>query len=244
MSTAALRVERDPAAVAHAAAHEFWDRADAATAERGLFRVALAGGHTPAGMYHEIVRQRPAGAAWSAVEFFFGDERGVPPEHPDSNYRMAKAALFDHAPAPAANIHRMMGEQRPLTAAAADYERVLAGRALDLVLLGIGSDGHTASLFPASPALAERERWVVATLAPTGVAVRERLTITLPCIARAREVWFLVTGASKAAIVARAILGASADPPLPASLVQAPRLTWILDASAAAQIARAGDEAL
>lgn len=230
---AQISIERDPAAVAYAAAHEFWKLADAVLAARRTFRVALAGGHTPSGMYHEVVRQRPTSGDWRELQFFFGDERAVPPEHPDSNYRMAKAALFDHAPIAPPQIHRMQGEMRPLANAAREYERELAGEALDLVLLGVGADGHTASLFPGSPALEEKSHWVVDTIAPTGNAVRERLTLTLPCIAQAREAWFLVTGAEKARIVERIH---RSDDALPAAMVRATRVVWFLDRAAGAAL--------
>lgn len=230
-----IEIERDPAAVAYAAAHEFWKFADATLSARGELRVALAGGHTPSGMYHEVVRQRPGGAAWKQIHFFFGDERGVPPDHPDSNYRMAKAALFDHAPVVPEQIHRMPGERRPRDQAAREYEEELGGKALDLVLLGVGGDGHTASLFPDSPALAETSRWVLDTIAPPGNAVRERLTITLPCIARAREAWFLVTGTDKARIVGR--IHGENEATLPAAMVRATRVVWFLDRAAAALVA-------
>jgi len=226
-------VERDAEGVAYASAHAFWQNVDAALTERPSFRVALAGGRTPAGMYHEIVRQRPAGAVWQRLQFFFGDERAVGPEHPDSNYRMAKAAIFDHAPVSPSQVHRVPGELRPLEEAARAYEKTLAGEPLDLVLLGVGADGHTASLFPDSPTLQENVRWVLPAIAPEGNAVRERLTITLPCIASSREAWFLVTGAEKARVVAR-VLNPSDGPPLPAALVRATRVVWFLDRAAAA----------
>lgn len=235
MSDTDLNIERDPEAVAYAAAHAFWQLADESVSERTTFRVALAGGHTPAGMYHELVRQRPTGEVWKGMQFFFGDERAVGPEHPDSNYRMAKAAIFDHAPLSSGQIHRMPGEIRPLDQAARAYEETLAGEPLDLVLLGIGADGHTASLFPGSATLEERSRWVVPAQAPPGAAVRERLTITLPCIAKAREAWFLVTGAEKASVVAR-VHQATDDPPLPAARVRATRVVWFLDRAAAAGV--------
>ena len=235
VSTAHVRIEHDAAAVAYASAHAFWRLADSVLAAKPVFRAALAGGHTPASMYHEIVRQRPTGDTWRHIEFFFGDERCVPPDNADSNYRMAKAALFDHVPLSTSQIHRMRGEQRPIEAAATSYEREIGGEALDLVLLGVGSDGHTASLFPGTPALAETSRWVLATHAPPGNAVRERLTITIPCIAQAREAWFLVTGADKARIVAQ-IHGEGERSMLPAAMVRAPRVVWFLDRSAGAAL--------
>jgi 6-phosphogluconolactonase len=226
-----VRVESDPAALSHQAARAFWAYVDATLAEAETFRVALAGGHTPAGMYHEIVRQRPSSPAWTRLRFFFGYERAVAPDHADSNYRMARTTLFDHAPVVPSQVHRMPGEQRPLEAAAAAYEAQLNREALDLVLLGMGTDGHTCSLFPGDPVLLEAHRWVRATTAPAGNAVRERLTITLPCIASARQAWFLVSGADKARVVQR-VLRMPADPPLPAALVAAPQVVWYLDRAA------------
>ncbi|MGQ0643816.1 MAG: 6-phosphogluconolactonase [Gemmatimonadaceae bacterium] len=236
MSSPRIAVERDAAAVAYAAAHAFWQLADSVLAAKPVFRTALAGGHTPAGMYHEIVRQRPTGAQWGRLHFFFGDERCVPQDNPDSNYRMAKAALFDHAPIPADRIHRMPGELRPVERGAASYERELGGESIDLVLLGVGVDGHTASLFRGSSTLEESSRWVLATLAPPGNAVRERLTITLPCIAQAREAWFLVTGSEKARVVER-ILTEGERSELPAAMVRAARVAWFLDRTAGAALA-------
>jgi 6-phosphogluconolactonase len=229
-----LAVERDAEGVAYAAAHAFWQAVDAALTERPSFRVALAGGRTPTGLYHELVRQRPGGAVWRRLQFFFGDERAVGPEHPDSNYRMAKGAIFDHAPVSPEQIHRMPGELRPLDAAARAYEKTLAGEPFDLVLLGVGVDGHTASLFPGSPTLEEKSRWVLPVTAPAGNAVRERLTITLPCIASARAAWFLVTGSEKARVVARVL--SDNDAMLPAARVRATRVVWFLDRAAAAGV--------
>jgi 6-phosphogluconolactonase len=223
-----VRIESDAAALAHRAAQAFWELVDATLTTRPTFRVALAGGHTPTGLYHELVRQRPSSPAWQRLQFFFGDERAVPPDHIDSNYRMARTALFDHAPVVPSQVHRMPGEQRPLDAAAAAYEAVVNREALDLVLLGIGNDGHTCSLFPGDPVLQESERWVRPVLAPPGNAVRERLTLTLPAIAAARQAWFLVNGAAKARVVER-VLRTPADPPLPAALVAAPQVVWYLD---------------
>jgi 6-phosphogluconolactonase len=122
--------------------------------------------------------------------------------------------------------------------AALRYERALAGIPLDLVLLGVGTDGHTASLFPGDPVLHERSRWVVGTIAPAGNAVRERLTITLPCISRAGDAWFIVTGSAKARIVEHVHRGADNDG-LPAAMVRASRVVWFLDRAAGAALASA-----
>ncbi|MEW5915479.1 MAG: 6-phosphogluconolactonase [Gemmatimonadota bacterium] len=230
-------IERDAAAVAYAAAHAFWELVDATLPRQPVVRVALAGGHTPAAMYHEIVRLRPTGEPWRRLQFFFGDERAVPPDHPDSNYRMAKAALFDHAPLSAGQIHRMPADVRPLADAADRYEREMAHIPLDLVLLGVGADGHTASLFPGSDALEEQTRWVSSAMAPPGNAVRERLTITLPCIAKASEAWFIVTGAAKARIVER--IHSANERDLPAAMVRATRVVWYLDRAAGAALTTA-----
>ncbi len=196
---------------------------------RGRFIVALSGGSTPRPTY-ALLAEEPFSSQidWSRVHLGWGDERCVPPTHPDSNYRMAREALLDHVDIPAENIHRIRGELGAVRAAAAyraELDDLLGqdGR-FDLILLGMGADGHTASLFPGTPALAERQKTVVA------VHVEEldawRVTLTLPVINSARHVTFLVSGASKAEALARVRDGE----PLPAGLVQ-PRgqLIWIVD---------------
>jgi 6-phosphogluconolactonase len=171
---------------------------------------------------------------------YWGDERHVPPEHPDSNYRMAREALLDHVPLPGANVHRVPAEEPDARRAAERYERDLrAGFALaattlprfDLVLLGLGADGHTASLFPGAEALDETLRLAVATRGPAPPI--ERITLTLPVLNHAACVAFLVSGADKAAVV-RAVLAEPRSPLLPAQRVRpAGRLVWLLDAAAA-----------
>ncbi len=185
---------------------------------------------------------------WDAVLFFFGDERCVPPDHADSNYRMAHETLLAQIPAPAAQVFRMAGEGCG-EAAAEDYARRLAqalpgGEApggwprLDLVLLGMGEEGHTASLFPGMPALDETRRAVVWTAVPPGTRPAvSRLTLTLPVLNAARHVMFLVSGARKAG-AAHAVLDESPGPaaPLPAALVRPSdgSLTWLIDRAASA----------
>jgi 6-phosphogluconolactonase len=177
------------------------------------------------------------------VEVFWGDERCVPPTHADSNYRMAKEALLDLVPIPAERVHRMAGESPDPAAAAAAYEaeiaRVLGGSpggappALDLVLLGMGADGHTASLFPGTTALGERRRWVVANHVPKlGV---DRVTLTWPILNRAAHVFFLVVGADKAAVLREVLEGPPAVERLPSQGIrpEAGRLVWICDRLAA-----------
>ncbi len=180
--------------------------------------------------------------------FLFGDERGVPPDHPDSNYGLALEALFRPLGIGASQVYRMKGESADLSLAAADYERTVrdlthrpspAVPRLDLVLLGLGEDGHTASLFPGTPALSERNHLVAVGLSPKGIP--SRLTLTLGVINRATVVLFLVTGAGKAQTV-RAVLQSQtqAEQALPAAQVKpdSGRLVWLLDDAAAATLMR------
>jgi 6-phosphogluconolactonase len=165
---------------------------------------------------------------WDRTLVFFGDERCVPPDHPESNYRMAHEVLLRHVPVPSASVHRMKGERADSDAAARDYERHLPA-ALDLLLLGMGEDGHTASLFPHSPALAERTRRVVPVTHPAGSS--RRLTITPQVIEAADTVIVLVAGADKAATVARALEGSYVPDELPVQLARS--ATWFIDSAAA-----------
>lgn len=179
---------------------------------------------------------------WLQTDFFWGDERMVTPDHPASNYGMALTSMLGPAQVPAANLHRVRGEANDASSAAAEYENELraffgddvAWPAFDLVLLGMGVDGHTASLFPLSPALDEAHRWVVANAA--GTAQPARVTLTAPAINRATTVAFLVAGADKAATLAD-VLGRRTSPhEHPARLIcpAAPgKLVWIIDAAAA-----------
>jgi 6-phosphogluconolactonase len=200
-----------------------------AIAGRGRCALCLAGGRTPEPIYRALA----SGAAvdWSRVEAYFGDERAVPPDHPESNYHMVHRALLSRVPVPAAQVHRMEAERVDRDAAALDYERGLPPR-LDVLFLGMGQDGHTASLFPGSAALDERQRRVVAVLGtkpPPG-----RLTITPPVIEAARSVAVVATGDDKAATVARALEGPLDPKALPVQLAR--RGVWFLDHAAAAQL--------
>ena len=212
--------------------------------------VALSGGATPRAAYGLLAAEPLRSAiAWERVHLFWGDERCVPPEHSDSDYGMAHEALIAHVPIPPENVHRLHGEDDPGEAArayAAELRSAVPARAasradlpvLDLVLLGLGDNGHTASLFPHSAALHETERLVVAT--EVDAAVRRRLTMTVPVINAAREVVFLVQGAAKADVVRRVLEGPYEPDELPAQLV-APdpgRLTWLLDEAAASALDR------
>ena len=174
-----------------------------AIAARGQFRIALAGGSTPRALYPALV----AGVDWTRAKIFFGDERAVPKNDPDSNYRMARETLLEPARVPPANVIRWRTEDPDLDAAARDYEEALrAGAAapwLDLALLGLGPDGHTASLFPGTSGLAEEDRLAVAVdVAQMGT---RRLTLTYPALCGARDVCFLVTGRDKATALATAV---------------------------------------
>ena len=183
--------------------------------------IALAGGTTPRALYERLAA---TDLPWSRTEVFFGDERCVPPDHPDSNYRMAREALLSKVPA---RVHRMPGE----TCDAAAYERELrgvfgaGGPTFDLVILGLGSDGHTASLFSGDPAVAERKRWVMRVSRPD----HPRITLTLPVLSAARVALFLVAGAAKREALQRLL----AREAVPAALVEAETVTVIADPAAA-----------
>jgi 6-phosphogluconolactonase len=231
-----LEIYPNGAALAEAAAEHFVAQAAEVMDARGRFLVALAGGSTPRATYTLLATDPFASRVdWSHVHVFWGDERCVPPDHADSNYRMAREALLDRVHIPAENVHRIAGELEP-TQAAASYERELkvilgADGRLDMVLLGMGSDGHTASLFPSTAALEERDWWVIENYVEK--LGTWRITLTLPTINRARQVTFLVAGPSKAAPLARIRAGEC----LPAGLVQPAegRLIWLADRKAAGQ---------
>ena len=190
--------------------------------------VALAGGNTPRAVYQALSQMR---LPWDRMDIYFGDERAVPPSDPQSNYRMARETLLDVTPIPPAQIHRMFTERSDLEAAAADYAACLPDR-LDLIVLGIGEDGHTASLFPGSPALDERARKVVVVEAPK--PPHRRLTVTPPVIASAYAKIVLASGAEKARAVACALSATSEIRECPAQLARDG--TWIMDRAAAALI--------
>ncbi len=228
------------------AADAFISTGEQAIAQRGHFLVVLSGGSTPKALYSCLSSPSHARRLdWSKVHFLFGDERSVPATHPDSNFAMANEALFIPLNIAPTQIHRMRGEDPPETAAAQyedDLRRLTAPTSdewpvLDLLLLGIGDDGHTASLFPGTPALNERTRWVVPNVSPRGI--RSRLTLTLGVINHASVVLFLVTGQNKALVVRRVIESQPTDPTFyPAGLVrpQRGRLLWYLDRAAASEL--------
>jgi 6-phosphogluconolactonase len=239
-------VAPDAAEVSRRAADLFLRAVRQAAARYRSFTVAISGGSTPRGLY-ELLAREPyrSEVPWELVHVFWCDERCVPPDHADSNYRLAHDTLLAHVPLPETNVHRVHAETGDCLQAAADYAQELVtffnleGRALprfDLVLLGVGDDGHTASLFPGLPALDDREALVVATPPGRLPPPVDRVTLTLPVLNAARHVVFLVTGTGKAAVIER-ILAApemTEAATLPAQRVRPAdgRVTWILDKAA------------
>ena len=206
------------------------------------FTIALSGGSSPCRLYELLASPLFIGRIdWNRWHVFWGDERCVPPDHQDSNYRMARESLLDHVPIPESQIHRMRGEANPQTAAE-EYEGLLrqtlqgSTPSFDLTLLGMGDDGHTASLFPNTDAVSEKERLVVANWAPHLQA--HRITFTLPLINSARAIALLVTEESKAQVLRQVLKPRSDEQPLPASLVHPTSGTvhWFLTTAAASQL--------
>jgi 6-phosphogluconolactonase len=228
--------------VARRAAETVVEALRTAVAARGVFTIALAGGDTPRRTYERLAAD--AKSDWSRVEFFFGDERPVPPEDPDSNFGMAAAALLRPLGIDPRRVHRIAGERADLAAAARDYEEELvktcgAPPVVDLVLLGMGADGHTASLFPHTAALSEARRWVVANDVPR-LSTR-RITITFPLIERARASLILVTGRAKADALAETLEGPLDPRRLPSQRLRGlPNVAWLVDAAAASRLRTRG----
>jgi 6-phosphogluconolactonase len=237
-----VRIAESAEALAEMAAREVLALAKAAVAARGRFTVALSGGSTPRATYARLAEPPLAAQMpWDRTLVFFGDERGVPSDHPDSNYRMAHDALLTRVPIPAERVYRMPAEGTDPEAVAADYARTLADvlgvrrgeiPRLDLVLLGVGIDGHTASLFPGSPVLKETFRTVAAVHA-AAASIPQRFTLTFPVLNAAACVIYLVAGAEKAKVV-KAVL-ADRTRALPAAMIlpSQGRLLWMLDRTAA-----------
>ena len=248
-----IKVVPDPAEIAHEAAERVVAAAASAAAEGRDFSIALSGGSTPKALF-ELLATEPykSRVDWGRVEVFFGDERTVPPDHKDSNYRMAREALLSRVPIPGDNVYRMAGERDPHTAAK-EYGQMLkekfpstgsgqgpstgsgqgADGGLDMVLLGMGDDGHTASLFPETEALNETRHRCVANFVPK--LNTWRLTLTAPFINKARDVLILVSGASKAARLQEVLEGVPDPRRLPVQLIKPTtgQLTWVVDAAAA-----------
>jgi 6-phosphogluconolactonase len=223
-------VAADQEDLARIAAAWMGEQVSQAVARGGHCALALSGGSTPRPAYERLATE-PA-VPWEAVEIYFGDERAVPPSDPASNYRMAREALIDRVGLPESRVHRMEADNPDLEAAAARYAALLPDR-LDVLVLGMGQDGHTASLFPGSPALLERRKKVVPAQSP--VPPLHRLTITPPVIASARRLAVITAGAAKAPVVARVLRGPWRPEELPAQLAR--EGTWLLDRAAAATLA-------
>src|ERR1017187_4915874 len=248
-STRTIEVLANATDLFHAAAEEFFRAARTAIGGQGRFTVALSGGSTPKALY-SLLAANYADFAWNRIFLFFGDERHVPPNDPDSNYRMVNESLLAKIAIPAENVFRVKAENPDAAAAASDYEAQLRRffelrpedrpgefPRFDLILLGMGPDGHTASLFPDSPALDEQARLVVANW--VAKFNPPRITFTFPVLNRAAEVMFLASGADKADMLHQVLEGKN-TPPLPSQRVQPSdgRLLWMLDEAAAAKLSR------
>lgn len=222
----------DPAAFGSLAARRMAAEIRRVLGSRDHCSLALSGGETPGPVYRCLAAEMPEPESWSRVEVYFADERCVPPGDPASNYRMVRETLLDLLPAAPAGVHRMEGERSDRDAAARAYEALLPER-LDLLVLGLGADGHIASLFPRSPSLAELQRRVLAVTAPK--PPRERLTITPPVVLAARLTIGLVVGEAKAEALARALDGPDDADQTPARLARDG--LWIVDTAATARLA-------
>jgi 6-phosphogluconolactonase len=229
--------------VAQAGAEKFLTLARAAVAGHGSFSVALAGGNTPRRTYELLAGDSFRGLIdWNLVHLFFGDERCVPANHPDSNYRMVNERLISRVGIPAINVHPIKGEGDPAESARLYEENLrsfFAGRAwphFDLVLLGLGEDGHTASLFPYTSALAEKRAWVVSNWVEK--LETYRITLSAPALNSGANVTFMVAGATKAPTVAAVLNGHLDTERLPAQMIKpnTGMLTWLIDSAAASQL--------
>jgi 6-phosphogluconolactonase len=244
-----IEILSQPGDIVRRAATEFVRAARDAVSKRAVFRVALSGGSTPKGLYSLLAadtalrEQTP----WSAIHFFWGDERNVPPDHPDSNFRMASETMLSRVAASPSQVHRIRGEA-DAAEAALEYESVLRAEfgtaatelpRFDLVLLGMGPDGHTASLFPGTKALHERSRLVTANW--VGKFYTQRVTLTAPVLNNAASVMFLVTGEDKAAPLKAVLEGPFEPEQLPAQLIQPAtgHLLWLVDTAAGRMLDRA-----
>ena len=241
-----VHVYPDPAEVARAAARYFVDYAWQSIAKEGRFLVALSGGNTPRQMFGILASDEFRGQVdWAKVHVFWSDERAVPPASPESNYGVARREMLIRVPIPEVNVHRMEAEKANIGRAAHEYEEVLR-KYLDLddrgfprfhlIYLGMGNDGHTASLFPGTRVIRQTSRWV-STPMVTKLNMR-RMTLTLPVLDAARRIVFLVVGTEKAKIL-HSVLQEESDPPLPAQLVQPRDLglkLFLVDKAAAAML--------
>lgn len=243
MPSRTVEVLATPPDLFHAAAEEFVRLGRNAIGAQGRFTVALSGGSTPRSLYG-LLAEKYGNFAWNRTFLFFGDERHVPPDHPDSNFRMVKESLLAKIQIPGENVFRVKAEMQDASAAALDYEKQMRQffapppsefPKFDLILLGMGPDGHTASLFPDSDGLNEQSRWVIANWIEKFKT--HRITFTFPVLNSASEVMFMASGADKAGMVQQVLEGKNA-PPYPVQQV-APKdgkLVWLLDEAAAAKL--------
>jgi 6-phosphogluconolactonase len=238
-----IRVLDNSAELFEAAAAEFAVQASDAVQAEGRFTVALSGGSTPKRLYSLLATKRSI--PWEKICLFWGDERHVPPDHPDSNYRMAHEALLSKVPVRPENIFRIHGEERDAEAAARQYEQTLqdffhlsTGKfpRFDLILLGMGPDGHTASLFPGTSALSERTRLVVTNWVEKFQT--HRITFTFPVLNTAACVMFVVSGAEKAPMLHEVLENSSAKLPAQQVHPSSGKLLWLVDSAAANALSR------
>jgi 6-phosphogluconolactonase len=245
-----VRILPDGAAIARRAAQKFVEAAAAAVIEKGSFSVALAGGSTPKALYALLVNDPSlrAQVPWDKMQVFFGDERHVGPRDRDSNFRMATEAMIAKSPLKPAQVTRIKGEYPDANQASREYEQAIRSHfklpegmfpRFDLVLLGMGSEGHTASLFPGTKALHEKERIAVSNW--VGKLLCERITLTAPAINNAAHVIFMVTGADKAPALTAVLERVYEPDQLPAQLIQPANgtLLWLVDTAAGALLTRA-----
>jgi len=247
-SSAEIRVLTTPQELFAAAAEEIVHLTNEAVAKRSRFTIALSGGSTPKALYNLLATNARATLPWDRMYFFWSDERHVPPTDPDSNYRMADEAMLSKVPVPPGNIYRMPGENPDADATAEAYEsslrkffQVKAGEfpKFDLILLGLGPDGHTASLFPGTAGLQEKSRLVIANRVEK--LNTDRLSFTYPLINAAREVAFLVSGTDKAAVLCSVLEENVPGEQYPAKLIEPTdgKLVWFLDRAAASELPQA-----
>jgi 6-phosphogluconolactonase len=240
-----IQIVSDAAALSRAAADLFIAAANHAVEKKGAFAVALSGGSTPKALYSLLTTDRDLNARvpWQKIDFFFGDERHVPPDHADSNYRMAYEAMFSRAPVSLDRVFRMRGEYKETEKAAAEYDQTLreyfhlsAGELprFDLVMLGMGPDGHTASLFPGTRALEEHQRLVTSNW--VGKFYTHRITMTAPVLNNAACVMFMAHGQDKAQPLKAVLEGPHEPTQLPSQLIRPAHgtLWWLVDQTAAA----------
>jgi 6-phosphogluconolactonase len=232
-----VKIVPDNATLARVAAQEFHRLAEAGIQQSGRFSVALSGGNTPRAVY-SLLADEHKGLSWDRIHVFFGDERQVPPDHPDSNFRMASESLLSKVPIPRENVHRIRAELEP-EAAAKDYDEQLAKYfhlgdhgwpRFDLIFLGLGDDGHTASLFPGTNALSDVSSRVAANWVEKLKTFR--ITLTFPVLNHAAQVIFLVSGESKAQILSAVL--SPGDRKYPAQWVQPENGRWLWLADQAA----------